>query len=187
MIQFLEECKVTPQTRILDVGGWHQTWRGLPFQPNVVLLDRKPIPCADMPIVRADALALPFPDKSFDLVFCNSVIEHLTTAENQHRMAAELRRVGVRYYVQTPNFWFPFEPHFLCPGFQYLPKTMRTSFAWRLTPWAWITRPPADYARTAVDQVRLLTRSQLKLMFPGSCIQAERFLGLAKSFVVFGG
>lgn len=89
MMQFLAICRVTPHTRILDVGGYPGTWRGLPIQANVLLLNRK-VPCfPSMPSAKRDALALPFSDKSFDLVFCNSVIEHVCTAENQYQMARE--------------------------------------------------------------------------------------------------
>ena len=69
-----------------------------------------------------DAVDMPgISDGAFDVVFSNSVIEHVETYENQRRMAAEIRRVGRRYFVQTPNRHFPLEPHFLVPGFQLLP------------------------------------------------------------------
>jgi len=63
-----------------------------------------------------------FSDNSFDLVFSNSVIEHLFTWENQVKMANEVMRVGNNHFIQTPNFWFPIEPHFVFPFFQFLPK-----------------------------------------------------------------
>jgi hypothetical protein len=57
-----------------------------------------------------------FDDHSFDIAFSNSVIEHLQMFENQRCMASEIQRVGKAFRVQTPNSWFPMEPHFLVPG-----------------------------------------------------------------------
>lgn len=58
-----------------------------------------------------------YSDKSFDIVFSNSVIEHLYTKENQISMAKEVNRVGKNYFIQTPNYWFPIEPHWVFPSF----------------------------------------------------------------------
>ena len=70
----------------------------------------------------ADGCRLPFPDKSFDVVFSNSVIEHLGDPRKHEQYAREIARVGVRYFVQTPNRWFPIEPHLLTPLVHFLPR-----------------------------------------------------------------
>ena len=68
-----------------------------------------------------------FADGQFDVAFSNSVIEHLFTYEAQSHMARELQRVGRAHWVQTPNFWFPIEPHFLVPAWHWLPEDARVA------------------------------------------------------------
>jgi hypothetical protein len=128
-----------------------------------------------------------FADRSFDVVFSNSVIEHVGGLENQERMAAEVIRIGRRYFIQTPNFGFPIEPHFLFPGFQWLPETSRI---WLVRHFAlgWVERAVDDRAaRQLVRDNCLMTERQFRSLFPGAKIYKERFLGLTKSFIACGG
>ncbi|MEM2045934.1 MAG: class I SAM-dependent methyltransferase, partial [Candidatus Bathyarchaeia archaeon] len=61
----------------------------------------------DVEWIIGDARCMPFKDKSFDVVFSNSVIEHVGNYDDQKMCAEEIRRVGKCYFVQTPNFYFP--------------------------------------------------------------------------------
>jgi hypothetical protein len=135
-----------------------------------------------------DARAMPqFAAKSFDVVFSNSVIEHVGDYANQRRMADEIRRVGQRYFVQTPNKRFPIEPHFLVPWFQYLPTGTRS---WLLSRFdvGWYRRmPDRAAARAEIESIQLLTRKRFSDLFPGATIRDEKFVGLTKSFVAIGG
>jgi hypothetical protein len=115
------------------------------------------------------------------------VIEHLFTFENQRRMASEVQRVGKAFWVQTPNFWFPMEPHFQVPGWQWMPENMRTAIIrkWRC---GWRGPcPDTAGARKLVQEVRLLKKGELKTIFPTSEIVPERFCGLVKSWIVING
>ena len=120
------------------------------------------------PFVRADASAgLPFADDEFDLVYCSSVIEHVAPARRE-AFAAELRRVGRRWYVQTPAFSFPIEPHSLLPGAHWLPARLRRRY-WRLG------------AAAGWEEISLLRRAELERLFGPAA--PERFGPLVKSWV----
>ncbi len=128
-----------------------------------------------------------FASKSFDVIYSNSIIEHIGRFEDQTRMANEVRRVGKRYFLQTPNRWFPIEPHFLFPFFQFLPVSIRV-FLLRNFPLGWIGKiPDAKRAREIVKSIRLLDRKELRELFPGAHFYEEKFFGLTKSFVVYDG
>lgn len=160
---------------VLDVGGtdvswWFVNWKGSVVRCNLDLTGN-----ASGLRVRADGCHLPFPDKSFDVAFSNSVIEHLGTFEAQHRFGQELRRVGRRYFVQTPNYWFPIEPHYLFPFFQMLPNAIQR---WLHTHYDVGTFKKTDPFGT----IRLLTKREVKRLFPEARIVAERLGPLAKSW-----
>lgn len=191
---FCDLVRDLPQPiRVLDVGGTHQFW---------LAMDRTRLPrmqitflnmwsyepdLPDATAVVGDARDLSrYADGEFDVVFSNSVIEHVGGLREQARMAQECMRVGKRFYIQTPNWAFPIEPHFLFPGFQYLPVALRARLhAWRR--WGWWDRAASYHdALAEVESIRLLTRRELRYLFPGATIYVERLLGLPKSFVAHG-
>jgi hypothetical protein len=180
--------------RILDVGGTNEYWerRGWTGRSDVQIVTLNLHPeeqrHENIQSLAGDATDLSaYGDGSFDVVFSNSVIEHLFTFENQGLMAAEIQRVGKAYWVQTPNFWFPMEPHFHVPGWQWMPVGLRVSILQRRR-CGW-RGPAADPAQALefVREVRLLNKSELKQIFPGATLLAERFGGLVKSWTVVGG
>ena len=126
-----------------------------------------------------DARFMPFTDESFDVVFSNSVIEHMGKWEDQKRFAGEIRRVGKRYFVQTPNYYFPVEPHFITPFIHWLPRSVGRRLI-GLTVRYLLTR---DLQRSleVFDEVRLLRPKEMRDMFPDAKIVYERVLGLPKS------
>jgi Methyltransferase domain len=177
---------------ILDVGGTESFWEMMDFAESgydITLLNTHPIETHHQGIrsVVGDARSLDlFADRQFDIVFSNSVIEHVGTLEQQRMMANEVRRVARRYFVQTPNFSFPIEPHFLFPGFQWLPREARVWLV-RHAAIGWYERTPdLEAARAIVNEVRLLTRREIRMLFPDGEITSETFYGLTKSFMVVG-
>jgi len=181
--------------RILDVGGTQRFWEVMggsklgDLRVTLLNLETQPVSGSSFESVAGDARDLSrYADASFDVVFSNSVIEHLGPSfGDQQRMANEIRRVGQRYFVQTPNRHFPIEPHFLTPGFQFLPVSARV---WAVTHFdvGWYKKfADRDAARREVESISLLTERQVHKLFPGALIYKETFLGLTKSFVAYGG
>ena len=180
--------------RILDVGGENSFWemRGWANLDDVHLTilniyEQQKRNVNITPII-GDATNLnQYADGSFDIVFSNSVMEHLFTLENQACMALEIRRVGKAYWVQTPNFWFPMEPHFLVPGWQWMPLNARVALLRR---WKCGWRGPCSNRARAlklVKGIRLLTVKELRQLFLTAKIIPERFGGLVKSWTAIEG
>jgi len=179
---------------ILDIGGTQQFWDLMLANDEcdirVTLLNIGHQQTSGERFISAvgDARAMPqYADASFDVVFSNSVIEHVGDFESQRRMANEIQRVGRRFFVQTPNKRFPLEPHFLFPFFQYLPVAAR---AWLVNHFnvGWYRRiPDSSAARAEVESIQLLTRKQVATLFPRAKIYAEKLGGLTKSYVAIGG
>jgi ubiquinone/menaquinone biosynthesis C-methylase UbiE len=187
MRTFANDFHLTPETRILDVGGTAGNWRLLSFRPKVTLLNL-PSPTGgggveDFAHVIGDACNLPFEDKSFPVAFSNSTIEHVGTFERQRQFANEIRRVATSYYVQTPNRWFFMEPHYLTPFVHWLPKRIRRRIVRYGTVWGLVAKPSPLMRDEKLDELRLLTATEFEQLFPDAEIKRERFLGMTKSFI----
>lgn len=186
----------SPPIQVLDIGGTQSFWEWMNFVdiPGVFITLVNPS-AAEVDVrynnfrgIAGDGTNLNFiEDKQYDIVFSNSVIEHVATLENQHKMANEILRVGVRYFVQTPNYHFPIEPHFLFPGFQWLPMSVRIRllhyfplFERRVGG----KRLDFETAKAKAEEIRLLKRNELLALFPTASLYTEKTFGMTKSFVV---
>lgn len=182
---FRKSFVVAGETRILDLGGAPETWRGRENGWHVILVNLDPR-CleGDPESVVADALACPFADEEFDVVFSNSLIEHLSTAERQEAFAAEVRRLSRNgYFVQTPNRLFPIEPHYLAPLVQFVPKRIRPAVVRWMTPWGWLTKPTRTRCINLCQEIRLLDARDMEQLFPDAEIVRERLFGVTKSLI----
>lgn len=173
---------------ILDIGGTVRFWADEGYHEKDVLITIINLSTADsgysnIRVIAGDACDLSlFKDKAFDIAFSNSLIEHLYTKANQTKMANEAIRVGKFFFIQTPNRYFPFEPHFKFPFFQFLPQFLQV-FLQTKTSLINGVRYNRDYALNIVKEIRLLTKSEMKALFPKSNIRIETFLGMTKSFI----
>jgi SAM-dependent methyltransferase len=161
-----------PETRVVDVGCGESGLAAFEPELHITGVDRVERPrYAGRRFVRADATALPFADGDFDIAYSNSVIEHVVDPGERARFAAEVRRVGRRYFVQTPNRWFPVEPHSLLPLVHWLPRRLGRRL-WRF-----------GVSDDPFDDTLLLGPRELRRLFPDARIVRERFGPLTKSLV----
>jgi hypothetical protein len=182
--------------KIIDIGGRVTTWKNAgfcadSFQKVFITILNPEAASSAYPHIQytpGDACDLSqFRDHEFDIVFSNSVIEHVGDFDAQHRMADEVRRVGKRYFVQTPNYYFPIEPHFLVPGFQFFPLSFKVFLIRHFTLGRRPKVPEPEAALQMAKSVRLLTRKEVSELFPEAQVYEEKFLGLTKSFVAYYG
>ncbi len=181
--------------RVCDLGGSRHFWETMPadmLPAHLTLLN-----IADdgqsrshtgrfetLDVVIYDGHTIPYPDGHFDVLICNSVIEHVPPAQRE-RLSREIRRVSKYFFVQTPAYAFPVEPHFVFPGLHWLPRPVGRHFV-RFGLWAILNRPTRGKMDSYFDDVHLLTRREVARLFPQATIAKERLLGMVKSYTAHG-
>ena len=175
--------------KILDVGGAAYFWSDKDFlekyDVEITMLNLVAVESGHPKLksVKGDATDLSeYQNDSFDLVFSNSVIEHLYTWENQVKMAEECVRVGKKHFIQTPNRHFFVEAHYTLPFAQYLPDKLLFDILTKTKLSQTRKWDPGD-AKQYIEEIRLLTGKEVKTLFPSSKIYKEKFIGMTKSFV----
>lgn len=181
-LRFFIETFIEKGERVLDVGyGYGQFEDQLVkfgVRNEVIALDIVPRDVSGHPnvtaFVVADAAHLPFADCSIDIIYCNSLLEHVGAWGVQRQVFTEVERVGCKFFVQTPNRHFPIEPHHLLPLFQYWPCSVQR----------WVGKNIVGH----YERVWLLdSKAAKELTSIGSriAIWEEKVLGLTKSFVLY--
>lgn len=172
-------------TTILDLGGQPAIWETIAQHLDLTILNLPGIAEKSasshhtVRYVEGDACQLQgFADRSFDAVFSNSVIEHVGDDGRQIAFASAMRRLGRSYWVQTPSKWFPIEAHCGMPFWWFYPERLRRRIIehWRKKLPAWTHM---------VEETRVLTKSQMRTLFPEAKILTERSLGLSKSYIAY--
>jgi hypothetical protein len=173
---------------VLDLGGTTLWWRRAPVRPRHVTVVNlhEPGPGTDgVAAVRGDACraAELTGRRRFDLVLSNSLLEHLGGHRVRSEFAEVVRASGDAYWVQTPYRYFPIEPHWVFPGFQFLPVAVRARIAPR---WpmghthGWSTTA----AREEVMSTELASATELRSYFPDGTLRWERVGGVPKSMTI---
>lgn len=131
-----------------------------------------------------DACKLPWPDKHFDVVYSNAVIEHVGDFEKQKKMASEIMRVGKRWFVTTPNRWYPFEFHLRLPFVTWLPGNSYLKVG-KLVSYNHVQKRYSF----GINQngLRLLSAKEMRRLFPTSKIIKQRITFMTETLVAIGG
>ncbi|MBW1669935.1 MAG: methyltransferase domain-containing protein [Deltaproteobacteria bacterium] len=188
----MEFITPTPSCRILDVGVTPDHTliesnffeRFYPYKKQLVTtsiedasyLEREYPGCV---FVRASGETLPFIDDAFDIVFCSAVLEHVGDYAQQRVFVSELLRVSKRFFITTPNRWFPVEFHTILPFIHWLPQHIHQAILRCIGLGFW--------SRT--ENLNLLTSDKLIDLFPPEVelsIYKYRLLGMPSNLVAWG-
>lgn len=123
-----------------------------------------------------DGCSLPFPDKAFDIVFSNAVIEHILGPERQQRFAQEVMRVGKSWFVTTPNYWYPFESHYHLPFIHFMPRKLQSRYNSVLG---------THIRKGQTQELGLLSAAGLGRLFPTSRIEKVRVTFWPETLVAY--
>ena len=177
--------------RILDLGGVEAYWNDKrrlidrPLEITLMNLDCEPVTKPGFVSLRGNACHMPeLPDNSFDVIHSNSVIEHVGQWSGMMSMAREIRRVAPAYFVQTPYFWFPVEPHARTAFLHWLPESLkfRLVMARKCGPY-WSKAKTVDEAMRTIQSSLLLDKRMFSALFPDANIVSEKVFGMTKSLM----
>lgn len=166
---------IPPAATLLDVGGpgmatlllAHRFQRVLFANITVEALSPSHIPTPErFDVIIGDGCALPLGDNSVDFVFSDNVIEHVSEPKRES-FVNELKRVArMGFLITTPNYWFPFEPHYHMPFFQFLPQAARERFL-RLASFGFVDDP--------TETIALLSGRDLQRLVPDAKVTGIGF------------
>jgi len=193
-------------TKILDLGSEtgsniHSVLQGTPVKPentyiadiDIELIEEGKNKFGYIPVLISESEKLPFDDYFFDIIYCSSVIEHVTVEKDQvwslysglefkkkaltrqKYFASDIQRVGKQYFVQTPYKHFPVESHSWLPFISWLPRRVLIPVL-KFTNLFWVKKTSPDW--------HLLNKTEMSSLFEGANIVDERSFGLTKSIMV---
>jgi hypothetical protein len=175
--------------RVLDLGGTVTSWLEAPRRPRELVImnigwvaewARRDAEHLGWAIVIIDDACDPhLRDTSFDLVYSNSVIEHVGGHERRSAFAQTVHRYGTWHWVQTPYRYFPIEPHYRLPFVQHLPVAARARLA---AAWRYSAANRSDPVRDVLE-IELLSKTEMRFYFPESRILPETSFGLVKGLL----
>jgi hypothetical protein len=190
---FLDTIKPTRQTHILDVGGY--PWGWLSFEPCAHSITCLNVHAVNWETNRSSEHNIcvqmgdgrkmqQINDGGYDVVFSNSVIEHVGDWHDQQAFAREVRRVGKKLWVQTPARECPLEPHYLTAFIHWLPKKAQSRLIRWCSVYGLLQRPSPAEVEQMVDSIRLLTKVEMQALFPDCEVLEEKLLFfIPKSYV----
>lgn len=186
---FRSALGIKPNMRVIDLGGTPAIWNFVDVPLDITILNLVHAPTAQseaeairhhkFSFITGDACNTDLPSNGFDVVFCNSVIEHVGNKDRRSALAANVRRLARKHWVQTPAKYFPIEAHTGMPFWWYYPESLRQSFIRR-----WQEQLPLW--TEMVEGTTLVELVELQQLFPEAAIYPERHFGIVKSYVCIG-
>ena len=179
---------------IVDIGGTESYWNMIPLKYLIehnVTITLVNLPHPDVPadhgifkFLEADGCNLfEIYDKQFHIAHSNSVIEHVGDWSRMKQFSIEFNRIAKTFFIQTPSFWFPIEPHFMMPIFHWLPRPTRVYLVSKYQLGHWKMASSIDEAVQIVETARLLNHKMFSSLFPNAEISVEKIFGISKSYV----
>ena len=186
MRKFARLLDIKPGLRVLDLGGTPSIWEHVETPLDITFLNLSGAAFVALPEtsihrfrrVEGDACRTGLADKSFDIVFSNSTIEHVGDHRYQMLFAIETKRLGRAYWVQTPSRWAPVEPHTGLPYWWFWPWWCRETMLLR-----WQKRMPGSWWNDYIAGTRVLSRHDMRQLFRDGRVFGERFLGLPRGLI----
>lgn len=187
MLAFLERMGPRSEAKVIDLGGTPDVWEMIDLDLDITLLNQ-PDEWKNWSgsfkrrykFVEADACdAAGFANNDFDLVFSNSVVEHVGPPERQEAFARTVGRLAPSYWIQTPSVYFPIEAHCNLPFWWFYPPRLKQ---------AWICRwqlQGREFLWKQMTETQVLSLSQLKSLFPGALVYTEYVAGFPKSYSMY--
>ena len=183
--------RIQDTCKVLDIGGTEEYWRSFAtqldlrrVQVTVVNIEGGNGALNNIEFLPGDGRSLPnLDDHSFDIVHSNSVIEHVGRWQDMCSMAKEVRRLAQRYFVQTPYYWFPIEPHARFLALHWMPEALRYSIVMKRTCGYWQRQDDLGEAMKTIQSAVLLDKRQIAYLFPEATIISEKFCGITKSLI----
>lgn len=186
MESFLERVDPPSGARILDLGGSEYNWELIEHDFDVTIVnlpgnwETREDRSSRYKFLAGDATNLRalFEDGAFDVVFSNSVIEHVGPAGQQKKFSDEVKRLAPAHWIQTPSIRFPLEPHTGVLFFWRFSAARRQKMMrrWRSKLPSWVE---------SIENLRVLTEKQLRELFPDSEIFRERVFLFEKSYTMY--
>ncbi len=198
---FHSHFNIGPDTTILDLGGGTGNLIDsmIEHKHNVYIadFDKHDLALAKKKgfnIIELDESGrIPIEKNQFDIIFSNSVLEHVTVdkkdvytitdnkefysaaIQRQKLFADEIRAKSDKYYVQTPYKFFILESHSWLPGLiVLLPRKLQIGLI-NFTNKFWVKQTIPDF--------NLLTYKEMQALFPDAKIIKEKSVFMVKSLI----
>ncbi|MFC1761570.1 class I SAM-dependent methyltransferase, partial [Planctomycetota bacterium] len=169
--------------QLIDTYPYKKSITALNINNNHIDTIRKIYPSVNA--ITGDACKLPWPDKHFDVVYSNAVIEHVGDIDKQKQMALEVMRVSKNWFVTTPNRWYPFEFHLRLPLVTWLPFHGYL-LAGQLITYNHVRRKYMTFT-SRIKSLRLMTAREIRNCFANSRIIMQRVTFWPETIIVVGG